>query len=1408
MEARPCEGPPHAASAFVCGMHTTPFRAGRVHFMAGKALAHVSLIALVAGCMLAGSAAGCTSTSHPTGPEEQIGSVGEQLTSSAALQLEVLTNSCGVNQLQDFFQITNTGGTSIPLSQITIKLWADDTSGQTLVSQIDTGGCLTNASGCFHNVSGVTTAAKSFSPACGPDPTNQANWEITISNTDSTSIAPGQTWTGDELALRLANSASFSPGTADWYSPCLKGSSYAFDGHYAVFVGGNLVTASTGVPPSCRATTGQQTIAGEVPPGLGTTYPLVGPLPGPTPITLAISLPLVTPPGGTPIQTFVQDVSNPQSPSFRKYLTPGLFASTYGPSVADYNALQKFATTSGLTVGQTYLSRDLLTVTGTAAAIESAFNVTLNVYKRPDGTTFYAPANTPSYTLPTLTNPILHVAGFDNLSVPVPASGSSTVSCFDQVGTGTTQSGYYGQDVRNLYLGTGCSLLPTSSLPSTATPTPCPTSATLPSVPAGTPGSGFGAGQTVALMELDTYNPTNITGYANGTKLLPASASALCAPSGLSNITQVLVSSTPATTTQAFNAAPLFTLGSAPNEAEVELGIEMVLAMAPQASIVVYEQNAGSEVGLTNNQFNADIMLEALAQPVPGTNLAPAVIANSWLWNSSTGPDASIPQYFLHFAAQGQSFFQAAGDLGAYASGNPFTGVPDPIIDSSLMTVVGGTAVVPVGGGATQEEAWNDPNERTTDSTVTGINCTSATLSSTTLESAACNSVGGGGICTPNSAQTALGYSNLAIPTYQTAVNINNNKTLSTTSRMIPDVSIIADSLASVTVGQAACSEGTSASVALWAAYAAITNELSSGVGAVGFANPELYFLASSSSTYSLNFHDITSGANGYVAGDGFSAVADYDLATGLGSPLGSSCNLLTALPTQSCMSATSVTALVQGVGGGGSGGTVTAYVPAGSYEETPSGVFAVQIEAAPTAQGTPLVYSGTLAPPVGITTTTTSDPGPSADGDLALNGSVINTCAANPQSNPPTVICSSNGKTVWVINAVTNTATPMIDPNVPEATSGGGGIVEQFTGGSCATCNVAIDSVHQVAYLSIATGSDDGRDSTGGAFDTLNLATNPPTFGTSPIQLGQEATSEDIVVDPLRGFILSPNEGFFETGEASTPGNYQLVNTSTGGVFSFDNTGGPSSASVGGGFDSAAEDCTTGIALSSDEFTNEIFLVDLNQAQFNTPSAGLWTSATGTTPGFNFFTIPEFANLTNSESGAATIVVAPHSHIAVVGGEFGGSTFAVINLPPTAGGTPTIGPYVVANIPNTPTDNLPWQFGADPHTLTAYQSPNVAKPYAVFEDDPDINTTFDGLRTWLAVVDLTALANAHNSSSPLVTRLGANGTTANTLTLTTTDTCTSTAPTAGLDQGVNPPGCIIRFVGIPSTQGGLSSLL
>ena len=75
----------------------------------------------------------------------------------------------------------------------------------------------------------------------------------------------------------------------------------------------------------------------------------------------------------------------------------------------------------------------------------------------------------------------------------------------------------------------------------------------------------------------------------------------------------------------------------------------------------------------------------------------------------------------------------------------------------------------------------------------------------------------------------------------------------------------------------------------MWAGYLALVNEqaLENGNPTVGFINPSLYSIGAGSS-YDADFHDITSGSNG------FSATTGYDLATGWGSPNGS--GLITAL--------------------------------------------------------------------------------------------------------------------------------------------------------------------------------------------------------------------------------------------------------------------------------------------------------------------------------------------------------------------------------------------------------------------------------------------------------------------------------------------------------------------------------
>jgi kumamolisin len=75
---------------------------------------------------------------------------------------------------------------------------------------------------------------------------------------------------------------------------------------------------------------------------------------------------------------------------------------------------------------------------------------------------------------------------------------------------------------------------------------------------------------------------------------------------------------------------------------------------------------------------------------------------------------------------------------------------------------------------------------------------------------------------------------------------------------------------------------GTSFAAPMWAGYLALANQqaAANGDGNIGFINPAIYNVGVGSS-YDSDFHDITSGSNGYPA------VTGYDLVTGWGSPNG-----------------------------------------------------------------------------------------------------------------------------------------------------------------------------------------------------------------------------------------------------------------------------------------------------------------------------------------------------------------------------------------------------------------------------------------------------------------------------------------------------------------------------------------
>jgi hypothetical protein len=318
-----------------------------------------------------------------------------------------------------------------------------------------------------------------------------------------------------------------------------------------------------------------------------------------------------------------------------------------------------------------------------------------------------------------------------------------------------------------------------------------------------------------------------------------------------------------------------------------------------------------------------------------------------------------------------------------------------------------------------------------------------------------------------------------------------------------------------------------------------------------------------------------------------------------------------------------------------------------------------------------------------------------------------VNSCAAN--SGTGEVVCTENNTNVDLISGPTATAVTTINSSSNNYAS--------FSGGSCENCGVGVNAANNTAVIA---GGFSG--SGGDGVQYLNLANN--TFST-PFPMAN-VVSEDISIDPSRNLILSPGEG----------GNYTLLKIGSGNALT------EYGQYVGQEFDSAAEDCTTGIALASIEFSDSIYITDLTQAVFTPGAPGTWTGS------------GQVLNLNDSGYAAGTcgISSAPGTnHLGVVTGEFGGSSFSALQLPSTSGtGVPNLADYAYVDaMPNTP-DGGVFSAGADPHTVTAYTSPNSSKSYAVFADDE--SGYYSAVApSYVGVVDLACVLSAPRSGAHTV---------------------------------------------------------
>ncbi len=337
-----------------------------------------------------------------------------------------------------------------------------------------------------------------------------------------------------------------------------------------------------------------------------------------------------------------------------------------------------------------------------------------------------------------------------------------------------------------------------------------------------------GAGQSVGLVEFSTYYAADIASY-------------LALPNGgLANTNVTVI---PVGIDESTNTTP-----DSDGNVEVALDIDMAICMAPGlSSVIVYEAVNNSSLTPADDMFNR----------MATDNLA-RQLSCSW----SGFIDATIQQDLQEFAVQGQSFFIASGDSGAYI--NPLN-PPSPPSDDTYVTSVGGTTLSTASarGVWTSETTWNWFSTKA----VTMTNGSSGGISPT-----------------------------YAIPSWQQGVSMAANQG-STTYRNVPDLAMIADQIYVIAddgIGYEI--GGTSAATPLWAGFMALVNQQNAAVGnpPAGFVNPALYALCQGTE-YAACFHDITTGNNTNLSSpDLYFAVPGYDLCTGWGSPAGS--NLINVL--------------------------------------------------------------------------------------------------------------------------------------------------------------------------------------------------------------------------------------------------------------------------------------------------------------------------------------------------------------------------------------------------------------------------------------------------------------------------------------------------------------------------------
>ena len=524
------------------------------------------------------------------------------------------------------------------------------------------------------------------------------------------------------------------------------------------------------------------------------------------------------------LAAFAGEVSTPGSPEYRDYLTPAEFAQRFGATPGAVQAVESSLQAHGLTPGPVSANDLSIPVTATAGQLSQAFSTSFARVALASGSTAIVNQQAPSVD-PGVAPDVQAVLGLNTLATAKPLLVQSRAAVVAA------------HDVRSNVVTGG--------------PQPCPSASSVGSSEGGLTADriaaayGFsglyqagdeGAGQTVAILELEPFDLSDIQAYGACYGISP----------------------------QIGNVAVDGGAGSGAGQGEAALDIENVIGLAPQARIAVYE-------GPNSNNGPYDTMSTIISQRVA------QVVTTSWgQCESVEGSTAAVSEntLFEEAAAQGMTIVSASGDDGSedcYPTPPTSLAVDDPA-SQPFVTGVGGTSLTTNAstGARVGETVWN--GGQTVGATGGGISSFWPMPAYQSLAPSFLHVINGkssGAACRPPSGDC----------------------------REVPDVSADGDPATGYVIywsGGLPTSNpwqvvgGTSAAAPTWAALIALTNASAECAGApIGFANPALYHAAAVA--YGTDFNDTTSGDNDMTGLNGglYPAGTGYDMATGLGSPNG-----------------------------------------------------------------------------------------------------------------------------------------------------------------------------------------------------------------------------------------------------------------------------------------------------------------------------------------------------------------------------------------------------------------------------------------------------------------------------------------------------------------------------------------